>query len=193
MARMIIIDAGHSGPTKDPGAIGPTGLKECDVVLALAYMVKAGLMRRNIPVALTREMPDQPITDELSYRTDLSNAYAAAAFISLHCNAAERPDAEGAEIWTYPGQSGADVLAETMLGQFEKQMPGLYLRKDLSDGDGDKEARFYVLRFTDAPAILIEIGFISNPDEEKLLKDNDYLLKIAQVIIDGIVAWLEGE
>jgi len=190
MAKLIIIDPGHSG-TPDPGAVGPAGTRESDRALEVAQKIKAGLMRLNIPVALTRELNDQPVTDDLKYRTDLSNDYAAAAFISLHCNAAENPSAVGCEIWTSPGQTGADDLAESVLGCFKKSMPGLYLRKDTSDGDGDKEARFYVLLYTDAPAILIEMGFISNPEEEMLLASADYQFKIAQTIIDGIVSWLQ--
>ncbi|WP_237714801.1 MULTISPECIES: N-acetylmuramoyl-L-alanine amidase family protein [Pelosinus] len=188
---MIIIDPGHAGPTKDPGAVGPGGTFESDRALEIGLKVKAGLMRLNIPVTMTREMYDQPVTDDLSYRTDLANNYAAAAFISIHCNAAESPTAVGCEIWTTPGQTGADSLAEAVLGEFEKQMPGLYLRKDTSDGDGDKEARFYVLKYTDAPAILIETGFISNPEEEALLATDAYQQQVAQVIIDGLVAWLK--
>lgn len=189
MAKMIILDAGHSG-TPDPGAVGPAGTRESDRALEVAYKVKAGLNRLNIPVVMTREMYDQPVTDDLAYRTDLANAYAAAAFISFHCNAAERADAVGAEVWTSPGQTDADSLAESVLNEFEKQLPGLYLRKDLSDGDGDKEARFYVLTQTDAPAILIEMGFITNPEEEAKLASDEYQFKVANCVVDGLVAWL---
>jgi len=192
MAKMIVIDPGHAGPTKDPGAVGPGGTFESDRALEIAQKVQAGLRRLNIPVVLTREMYDQPVTDDLDYRTTLSNNYAAAAFISIHCNAAENPTAVGCEVWTSPGQTDADSLAESVLNSFEKSMPGLYLRKDTSDGDGDKEARFYVLTQTDAPAILIETGFISNPEEEVKLASSEYQFAVAQAIIDGLVAWLGG-
>jgi N-acetylmuramoyl-L-alanine amidase len=191
MAKLIVIDAGHSG-TPDPGAVGPAGTRESDRALEVAYKLKNILMRNNFSVIMTREMPDQPVTDELDYRTTLANNYAAAAFVSLHCNAAESQDAVGCEVWTTPGKTGADDLAEAVLNEFEKQLPGLYLRKDLSDGDGDKEARFYVLRETDAPAILVEMGFITNPEEEATLATDAYQFTIAQAIADGVITWAQG-
>lgn len=188
MCKMYILDAGHSG-TPDPGAVGPGGTRESDRALEIVLKVKTLLMRRNIPVMLTREMYDQPVTDDLAYRVNIANTYAAAALVSIHCNAAENPAATGLEIWTSPGQTASDTLAEAMLQAYDHYLPGLYQRKDLSDGDGDKEARFYVLTQTDCPAVLIETGFITNPEEEAQLATDAYQWLHAQAIVDGILAW----
>lgn len=188
MGKLIVIDPGHSGV--DPGAVGPTGVRESDVGLRMAYKLKAILMRAGHSVILTRETWEDAKTDDLQYRVDISNNYAATAFISIHANAAENPEARGAEIWTTPGQTKADALAESILGEYEKQLPGLFLRKDLQDGDGDKEARFYVIQHTEAPAVLIETGFITNPEEEAQLNTDEYQMRLMQATGDGILAWL---
>lgn len=90
----VVIDPGHGGT--DPGAIGPTGLKEKDVTLAVARKVAPVLARLGVLVSLTRD-EDRNVT--LEERTARANAFGADLFVSIHCNAAENKSRHGVETW----------------------------------------------------------------------------------------------
>jgi N-acetylmuramoyl-L-alanine amidase len=94
------------------------------------------------------------------------------------------------EIYTTPGQTAADSLAGCIMRQLEGEFPALNVRGDWSDGDVDKEAGLYVLLHTDAPAVLIELAFISNEHEEALLRSPEAQRRYAAAIARGIIDWL---
>lgn len=186
----MVIDPGHGGP--DSGAVGPSGLKEKDVVLPVALALAKILRSAGAEVKLTRETDDVPGTPEtdLAERVRISNDWPAAVFISIHANAFTSPQAKGMEVWTSRGQTAADPIAESIANALQAAFPDLVFRSDLSDGDQDKEANFYVLRWTDAPAVLVELAFITNPDEEALLIRPDFQAKAARAIAEGLAATL---
>ena len=192
----IVIDPGHAGRNIDPGAVhAATGLQEADVALVISRLVETYLGAVGYEVKLTRTEWEQAETDDLSYRTALANDWAADIFISLHCNSAENPSAEGYEIWTSPGQTGGDRLATCIYGQIAAEFPDRAGRTDYSDGDPDKESRFYVLVHTDAPACLVEMAFISNDEEAGLLADAAWQDRYARAIARGVTdyfAAMEG-
>lgn len=177
---MIIIDPGHGG--RDPGAIGPTGLRESDVNLTLAFYLQSALGGRPF---LTRSADNfVSLTDRAGWMDN------ADAFISLHCNAAENPRAQGFEIYTSPGDTGADKLASKIFQTVvNSSTPQRRFRSEWSDGDEDKEAAFYVLTHTPMPAVLIEVAFISNPEEEQMLRGDIFLKLQACAIALGIERW----
>ncbi len=149
----VCIDPGHAGRNIDPGAVnGTTGLQEADVALVISRLVEKYLLAIGYEVKLTRTEWEQAETDDLIYRTTLANDWGADIFISLHCNSAANESAEGYEIWTSPGQTEGDRLATCIYGQIAAEFPDRAGRTDYSDGDPDKESRFYVLVNTDAPA-----------------------------------------
>lgn len=178
---MIIIDPGHGG--HDPGAIGPAGTRESDVNLALALYLQQSL---DVDSVLTRISDDYvSLASRCAIQSD------ADAFISLHCNAAEIPAAEGFEIFTSPGDTGADSLASMIFRSvIGASSPQRRFRSDWADGDEDKEARFYVLTNTMMPAVLIETAFISNPAEEQMLRDDNFLRLQACAIAAGVRRWI---
>lgn len=183
----ICIDPGHAGRNVDPGATNKvTGLQEADVVLAISKLVQTYLTRVGYNVMLTRTTEEDAASDDLGYRCDLSNEWQADLFVSIHCNSAENPLAEGSEIWTYVGQSEGDVAATKIMNQIQKTFPELYTRADWQDGDVDKESKFYVLKYTDAPACLVELAFISNMDEAAKLADPNWQNDMAKAIARGI-------
>lgn len=101
----IFIDPGHGG--KDPGAVGPTGLLEKDVALSVARRLHGFLVDAGHAAALSRG------TDEfleLAERARRCNLWGAHALVSIHCNAATNPNAEGFEVWTTRGVTPADRL-----------------------------------------------------------------------------------
>lgn len=183
----IILDPGHAGRNIDPGAVNAaTGLQEADVALSVSKLVEKYLLAVGYTVKLTRTEWEQEETDDLSYRTALANEWAADIFISLHCNSAENPSAEGYEVWTSPGDTLGDALATSLYRQIADEFPDRKGRTDYSDGDPDKESRFYVLVHTDAPACLVEMAFISNEEEAGLLADDAWQDRYARAIARGV-------
>ncbi len=183
----IVIDPGHAGRNVDPGAVNAaTGLQEADVALNVSRLVQNYLLDVGYVVKLTRTEWEQEETDDLSYRTALANEWAADIFISLHCNSAESPSAQGYEIWTSPGDTLGDALATSLFRQIADEFPDRKGRTDYSDGDPDKESRFYVLVHNDAPACLVEMAFVSNEEEAGLLADAEWQERYARAIARGV-------
>ena len=125
---------------------------------------------------------------ELQARVDVSLAHPEAElFLSVHCNSFTNPDAHGMETYYYP-KTDADERFAALLNEELAAAGGLHNR-------GVKYARFYVLRHTEIPASLVELGFLSNPDEEALLANADYQEKLAQALFHAIERYFgeEGE
>jgi N-acetylmuramoyl-L-alanine amidase len=177
----VCIDPGHGG--SDPGAVGPNGVREKDVTLEVALRVVKHLQQHGVQVKLTREN-DKYVS--LAERCRISNNFSANAFVSIHCNSAANPTASGMEVWTSRGQTEGDKLADYLAQELQKNFSNLHLRSDMTDSDLDKEADFHVLRYTRAPAALVELAFISTPEEEKLLRSADFQEKAAEAIAKGI-------
>jgi N-acetylmuramoyl-L-alanine amidase len=183
----VVIDPGHAGRNIDPGAVNlETGLQEADITLLVARLVKKYLEFVGYEVKLTRTEWEQAETDDLSYRTNLANGWNADIFISLHCNAATNRNAAGYEIWTSPGNTLGDRLADCLYQQIANEFPDRRGRADYFDGDPDKEARFYVLMHTEAPACLVEMAFISNNEEAALLANSTWRERYARAIARGV-------
>ncbi len=187
MPVTVCVDPGHGRP--DPGAIGPSGLKEADVTLAVAKALAAELRRQGHHVVLTREGPDAPgpkpycQAKDLRYRVSLANRVRAHAFVSIHCNSASSSQAHGTECWIYTKPAAATVQLATLIQDRLVQATGLANR-------GVRRANFYVLRHTTMPAVLVELAFISNPKEEALLATPAWQERCAAAIAAAVEAWL---
>lgn len=192
----VVIDPGHAGRNIDPGAVNKTtGLQEADISLSVSRLVEKYLLAVGYEVKLTRTDFEQVETDDLSYRTTLANDWGADIFISLHCNSATNQKAKGYEVWTSPGNTLGDKLATCIYEQIAAEFSDWAGRTDYSDGDPDKESRFYVLIHTDAPACLVEMAFISNDEEAGLLADAAWQDRYARAIARGVTdyfAAMEG-
>ncbi len=153
----IVIDPGHSGPV-EPGACAG-GVRECDVVLAIAKLLAVQLYDQGHEYIFTRT--GDICTDDLGYRADLANANGADVLLSIHANSAGNAAAHGTEVYHYPGSSQGKRLASLLQAR---------LVAELGTADrGVKEANFQVLRETDCPAALVEVAFISNAADRRLL------------------------
>lgn len=174
MSKVICIDAGHGGT--DPGAVNGR-YKESEATLGIANKIADKLKAKGHRVVLTRTK-DQALL--LQQRCDISNAAKADAFISIHCNSAENKDASGIETFKYPGVGGVTKrLAENIQNGLASSFPE---EKDR----GVKEAKYYVLKHTNAPAALVEVGFISHSETAEKLFRFSYQDKLARVIAEGI-------
>ena len=177
----ICLNPGHGG--RDSGAIGPTGLTEKSVALSMALSLELALLEMGHEVFLTRRS-DRFIS--LPDICQMANLDGAELFFSLHANAAAIAAAGGFEVWTSPGWTPADPWATVIWSSIRDSFPLLRGRLDMSDGDPDKESKFYVLIHTAMPAVLIETAFISNEEEERKLADPGWRLRMAGAIASAV-------
>ncbi len=173
--QVVAIDAGHGG--RDMGATGPTGLLEKDVTLDIAQRVRELLVRAGVRVVMTRE------TDayvDLTDRPRTARQQGASAFVSIHSNASTRPTSSGSETYYLSPQSLA--LAQMIQDELGR-IAGLPSR-------GVKTANFLVLRESDFPAVLVEVGYLSNPEEETRLRADAFRQRLAEAITRGVQRFL---
>jgi len=222
--KIVVIDPGHGG--RDPGAIGPRGLKEKDVVLDIAKRLKKILEEQyNLKVYLTRR-DDRFLP--LKARTRFANRKKADVFVSIHINASKRRRACGIETYLLNWTNDKEALrvaarenaisvekmkkSKTELGMIlaslerdskrdESLRLAYYIHSSLISkltrsykgikNLGVKQALFYVLVGATMPSVLVEVGFISNPKEERLLRSYTFRQKAASAIAKGIVRYIK--
>jgi N-acetylmuramoyl-L-alanine amidase len=169
MAIRIFIDQGHNPQNPNAGAEG-NGIREQDVTYAVGRELARLLTSNgNYEVMLSRNDPNEVLGssggESLGARVRAANEFGADYFISIHTNASEIPSAAGSEAFVYNKDSAAVPLAESILDSLEYATGfprrGVYSRPTL-----------YVLRRTKMPALLVEIGFITNPAEAYLMQTN---------------------
>nr|WP_092074744.1 N-acetylmuramoyl-L-alanine amidase [Dendrosporobacter quercicolus]NSL49865.1 N-acetylmuramoyl-L-alanine amidase [Dendrosporobacter quercicolus DSM 1736]SDN11802.1 N-acetylmuramoyl-L-alanine amidase [Dendrosporobacter quercicolus] len=170
----MTINGGHC-PGFDSGAVGATGLQEAVVVKDVMQRV-AGYLR-NIGSDVLEVQKN-----ELYQITDASNRFGADLFVSIHCNAAVNRAAQGTETYCYSLGGPGEKLA----GCIQRQIVN-----NLGTVDrGVKTDRFYVLKNTACPAALVELAFIGNPEDEKMLADQAKRDEFARAIARGITDYL---
>ncbi|WP_439648888.1 N-acetylmuramoyl-L-alanine amidase family protein [Leptolyngbya ohadii] len=174
----ITIDAGHGG--RDPGAVGIGGIRETDIVLDISRQVEQLLQQQGIEVLMTRT-DDREI--DLPPRVSLANRTRSDLFVSIHANALtmSRPDVNGAE--TYYFSDRGRVLAQAI----QSNMIAATGMRDR----GVKFARFYVLRNTQMPAALVEVGFVTGAEDARRLADPSFRRVMAQAIARGILQYVQ--
>lgn len=172
----IVIDAGHGG--KDTGAVNGD-LYEKAAALKVAKLVGGALAAKGHTVLYTRS---SDVFVELKDRAAFSNSNDADYFISIHCNSAENAQASGVETWHYENSTKGRALAQSVQNE---------LAKLGAKNRGVKAGSFYVLKYTEAPAILVELGFISNPEEKTLLFKEYYQKQLCDAIVCGVAKYLQ--
>jgi N-acetylmuramoyl-L-alanine amidase len=213
----LVLDPGHGG--EDPGAIGPTGLKEKDVVLRISTRVR-DKVRKDLgwDVVMTRE-DDRFI--RLEDRTAIATTEEGRLFVSIHANACKDRSIRGIESYIIGTTTNRDVLrlaakennilprqvsdlqkilTDLKLNDPAKLIPSRQLAESVqlalvsslhkkygqAKDLGVKQAPFIVLLGAEMPSTLIEVSFISNPVEERMLRDQHYLDALADAIVDGL-------
>ena len=185
MAIKIYVDQGHNPENPNAGAEG-NGLREQDITYRVGEDL-ASLLRANpnYEVRLSRPTPTSALgssnTTSLRARVEDANAWGADYFISIHTNASDNASAGGVEAFSYSKPSSAFSLGESILS-------GLSRETGLQNRGMKVRPSLYVLRKTNMPAVLVEIGFITNPSEAALMNTNPELF--ARGIYNGIVARL---
>ncbi|MCE2914652.1 MAG: N-acetylmuramoyl-L-alanine amidase [Rubrivivax sp.] len=225
--RLIIvaIDPGHGG--EDPGAIGPTGLREKDVVLALALMLRERLNAEpNLRTMLTR---DGDYFVPLGERVRKARRVQADLFVSLHADAFMRREARGASVfalstrgassaaarWMAERENASDDVGGVSVGRIQdasllQAMADMSTAAQIQDSlklgaevlgrlgrvgrlhkRQVEQAGFAVLKAPDVPSILVETAFISNPEEEALLRQAAYRRDLVEAIAAGVLRHLQ--
>lgn len=181
----IIVDPGHGSP--DPGAIGPSGTQEKDNTLAIAQDLTADLKQSGATVIETRTGDASPASSmagsgDLKARVDIANENLADLFVSIHNDSA--PGAQGTT--TYFSEANPQSTESQRLAQ---AIQASLVQKLGTVNHGVHDALFYVIHHTTMPAALVEVAYISNPTEEKLLADPTFRQKAADGICQGILAY----
>ncbi len=178
----IYIDQGHNPENPNAGAVG-NGLREQDVTYRVGQEL-ATLLRRsgNWEVRLSRPTPETQLgtsnTSSLRARVNGANSWGADYFISIHTNASDNPNASGVEAYAYSRPSRAYELGEEIVDEIV-DITGL------RDRGMKVRPGLYVLKNTSMPAVLVELGFITNPGDATIMRDDPQLF--AQGIYNGIV------
>lgn len=181
--KLIMLDAGHGGT--DPGALGKLDgktINEKDLTLSITYKVKAILDSNGYKTAMTRTGDTLP---SLSERPQMANDKNCALFVSVHINSAEDDSANGTEVY-YSEENNDNDYGVTSQGFATNILEGM-LKYMNSRDRGVRMANWAVTRRANMPAVLLEVGFISNEKELKLMCSDDYQNKVARGIAEGII------
>ena len=191
LGQRIALDPGHGGP--DPGANRGELLEE-EIVLDLGLRLRDQLRASGAAVLLTRET-DTDLADsysggehssrkrrDLLQRVKLINDWEPTLLISLHVNAIGSPRWRGAQVFYQEGNAAAEALAECI----QNSLRDVLQNTDRRPKPGD----FRILNDCQAAAVLVEVGFVSNPQEAALLASDAYRSQIAWAVYLGIINWL---
>lgn len=187
--KVITIDPGHGG--SDPGAIGPNGTMEKSLTIGIAKYLEAALKAKGAKVEMTRTTdvdvfaPNASGVDELQARVNVANQTNSDAFISIHINSFTNPSVGGIATYYYSKTPYDATLAQKIQDQIMDE-------PNFNGDRGIQEGNLYVLRHSDMPAVLVELGFISNPKEEQALNEDSTQKSFANKIVQGLINYFGG-
>lgn len=172
--KVIVLDPGHGG--SDPGCTGASGGYEKGINLAIAQKLKELLCQSGARVVMTREGDE---TVDIWRRVELIDAAGPHAAVSIHCNSFRQPSMRGLEVY------------HCSLRPFTQRLASVVYEQLVSDtglqGRGVRKAEFVMLKETKSPVILVEVGYLTNPEEERLLKTPSFQEKVARSILAALV------
>lgn len=189
--RIIIIDAGHGGI--DGGAVGKSGTIEKNINLEISKKLKAYIESGGDTCIMIREVDEglyseygtirNKKNEDLKNRKEIIKGYRADLFISVHLNSFPESKYYGAQVFYPKGDDNSKLLAK-------KVQEELLVLLNRGNKRVEKESdSYYLLKDNPVPSLLIECGFLSNPEEEMLLKDSKYQNKIAWAAYKGIMRY----
>ncbi|NEP16416.1 MAG: N-acetylmuramoyl-L-alanine amidase [Leptolyngbya sp. SIO4C1] len=175
---VVVLDPGHGG--RDPGAVGIGGLQEKEVIFPITQQVAELLSEQGVEVVLTRT-GDYEL--DLEPRVRIAERANATVFVSIHANAINlsRPDVNGLETYYYSSEGA----------RFARTVHNIVLRELGMRDRSVRQARFYVIRNTSMPAILIETGFVTGAEDAPNLRDPLWQTRMAAAIAQGILTYLQ--
>jgi N-acetylmuramoyl-L-alanine amidase len=175
---VVVIDPGHGG--KDPGAIGIGGIQEKRIVMSISQHIAQILEKQGVQVRLTRSS-DYFVS--LEGRSDMANRMGADLFVSIHANSAGRNKSHVSGLETYYFQSGRNLAATIHRN---------VLRRVNVNDRRVRQARFYVLRKSAMPSVLVETGFVTGTEDAAKLSNYSYQKQMAEAIASGIIEYIRS-
>ncbi len=176
----IFIDPGHGGP--DPGATG-NGVTEEYVNLNVSLYLAELLRNAGYDVMIYRTTSDENVLEnknaDLRNRAQMANNWGADYFISIHTNSSTNPNAQGVEAYVYRLGGASERLAQSIIDSVSETLGSV--------NRGVMQANFAVLRRTNMPAVLVELGYLTNATEALNLNSPAWQRAVAGAIFDGIV------
>lgn len=186
---IVMIDPGHGG--FDSGKVGVDGLAEKDLNLAVAKKLQKILTKNGVHVVMSRQedtalceetAPNKKIRD-MKKRTELINHSKASIAVSIHQNSYQTSDVKGAQVFYFThsveGKKAAEILQKHLKTVDETN------RREAKPND-----TYYILKKTEIPTVIVEAGFLTNPEEAAKLQDEAYQEKIAQAVWEGLKEYL---
>ena len=183
--RVVAVDAGHGGPD---GGVSHGGVVEKEINLDVALRLRAYLEALGARVVMTRETDDVPFTSvrgSLDVRLQRALQGEAHIFVSIHANSYPDPSQFGAQSFYHPSSEEGRRLALLIQEELVRLQPENY-REALA-------ADYYVLRLCHCPAVLVEVGFLSNAGDRRRLSDPAWRDRLAQAILRGLERYAAGE
>ena len=188
----VILDAGHGG--KDGGASSASGIIEKGVVLSVTQKVEDYLKLQGINVTLTRDgdydlaQPEakKRKQQDLNKRVQIMNENENSIAVSIHANAIGNSAWKGAQTFYDPKKIENKQLATAIMNSMKGNLEGTTTREAKSISS------LFILKNSNVPSTLVEIGFLSNPDEADLLNSEAYQNKIAYAIYEGILSYIDN-
>lgn len=191
--RIVVLDAGHGDP--DGGAVSKRGTVESELNLTVTKLLEKQLTTRGYKVIMTRETDEGIHTEksksireqkkeDMYNRLEIVNSSGADIFVSIHMNLFQSEKYRGAEVLYSDKFENAMLLAELIQAELVAIDPENQTRQT-KKADGS----IFLLKNAEIPSVLVECGFLSNVEEEKLLKDKEYQERLAGAICDGIVEY----
>ena len=193
---MILLDAGHGGFIGGQYVTAPSKqFHHQDGSWAYEGVINRKIKNRLISLLEQEEIAYRDITpDETDTKLEVRTAYANSImaqlgneynflYVSIHSNAG---GGSGFEVWTSPGQTISDRYAEIWVQEIKKEFPEFPFRADKTDGDLDKESKFWVLVRTAMPAVLGELLFFDNFNDWKIQRTPEYINRVSNTILNFI-------
>ena len=182
--QIIVIDPGHGG--NDPGKVGVNGALEKDINLQIGNKVKQKLEEQGFSVVMTRE--DDEITEgklaDMKRRVALIEEINPIFVVSIHQNSYTDASVRGAQVFYYTESEEGKEAAEIMQQELWEMNPN-----DTRNVKANSD--FYLLKKTSVPTIIVECGFLSNPEEAESLLLNEYQEEMSMAICTGIIKYLD--
>lgn len=192
----VIIDAGHGG--EDGGASSAAGLVEKDVNLEIALLLRDMLSEKGVNVIMTRE-DDRLLYDrntnyqgrkkklDLAARRAIADSTDDAIFVSIHMNSFTDPRYSGLQVWYSQNHADSRVLAETIRRENQAK-----LQNENTRATKAATSAINLLHNAKCPAVLVECGFLSNPDEARLFETQEYRKRVAAMLACSIFEFLKN-
>lgn len=194
--KTIVIDAGHGG--LDGGAIGYDGVIEKGINLDIALILRDLFLLNGFEVVMTRTQDvalynehaktvKEKKSQDMKARLDIIRSNANAIFISVHQNKFDHASSSGAQMFYSKNNEKSELLASIIQKQMREQLQPENTRQHKKSG---KE--LYLLDQSEIPAVMVECGFLSNPEESKKLQDPNYQKQIAFIIFSSVIEFLKS-